>query len=80
MTIPEMRTKLKEAYPGREWKRKVDRMPDRQVWSIWDSMQKREKKKKAAEQMDILHHQYTVDEWLKALQTKGENNNEEGTD
>ena len=76
MTVPEMRTKLKETYPGREWKRKVDRMPDRQVWSIWDSMQKREKKKKEQEKMDILHHQYTIDEWLSAFQ-KGDNNNEE---
>ena len=77
MTNSEIRTKLKEAYPGREWKRKVDRMPDRQVWSIWDSIQKREKKKKEQAQNDILHHQYTVDEWLKALQTKGDKTNEE---
>lgn len=78
--LAEMREFLRKAYPGREWKRKVDRMPERQVYCIFTDIQKRNKKKEAEKQNDILHHQYTVDEWLEALQKKGENNNEESTE
>lgn len=70
-SISEMRTALKTAYPGREWKRKVDRMPDRQVYSIYTEIQNRNKKKEMEKQYDILHHQYTLDEWLEALKQKG---------
>ena len=70
-SISEMRTALKTAYPGREWKRKVDRMPDRQVYSIYTEIQNRNKKKEMEKQYDILHHQYTLDEWLEALKQRG---------
>ena len=75
-----MKEFLRKAYPGREWKRKVDRMSERQVYSIYTDIQRRNKKKEAEKQNDILHHQYTVDEWMKALQKKGENKNEESTE
>ena len=71
-----MKEFLRKAYPGREWKRKVDRMSERQVYCIFTDIQKRNKKKEEQKQNDILHHQYTVDEWLEALQKKGENNEE----
>lgn len=76
-SISEMRTALKTAYPGREWKRKVDRMPDRQVYSIFQDIQRRNKKKEEEKREDIIHHQYTLDEWMNAFK-KGANNEEEG--
>ena len=69
----EMRKFLKDQYPNRTWRRKVDKMPDRQVYAIVQDILKKQKQQK---KNDIFHHQYTLDEWMNAFQ-KGVKTNEE---
>ena len=71
MTNSERRTWLKKQYPNDTWARKVDKMSDRQVYAIWQSI---DRKQKAAAKAEAENHQLTLDEWV---QNKEENANEQ---
>lgn len=43
--LSEKRAAVANAYPGKKWAEKVSKMPEEQVHRIWESLQKRNKKK-----------------------------------
>lgn len=47
MEIFHMRTWVKKAYSGQNWKKKVDNMPDSQILALYNSLVKRGKIKGA---------------------------------
>ena len=59
-----MRTYIKKKYDFPKWRNKVDHMSDQQVWSIYQSMVKKQKAKEKAEQEN---HQITIDEFMNEL-------------
>ena len=64
MTDLEMKNYVKNAYPGENWKKKVDKMPKTQIYCVYESIKRREKRKKAEENS---YHQLTIDEFLSNL-------------
>lgn len=47
MAYLNIRNAIASAYPGIEWRRRVDSMPDRQVWAIYNRIFGNKKEKKS---------------------------------
>lgn len=65
MLVSEMRTYIKDAYPGPTWKRKCDRMPKAQVIAIYRSIIERESKQTAGQPKKPEGRQLTIFEFLR---------------
>ena len=80
-TIQQMRIEVAEAYPGMAWKNRVRVMPDRQIYAIYRSLQKKKKFDKVikdkrgqlAEAPKQEFQQLTIfDLWPNSLDAKGD--------
>lgn len=56
----EIRAIVASKYPGPGWKRRVDRMPDRQVYAIYKTMQDRERKEAQKAKNSEGEYQMTI--------------------